>query len=188
MVLNGIYLEYNEAFLQQIKLLVRIKQIVILSATIVRLQHIQEIRQVKILFPDILLVKDSTVVSLYKLVESVEGRFYLRIRLDTLDVERHGIGECHLLGAGGRLVVLLPQGKQQGLDALSLLYVKYFVIGIERIERYRILIRIGEIDAVLTARLAVYHLAQALIGITGVNEYDMRTLLIILPCHMVCEE
>ena len=112
MVLNGIYLEYNEAFLQQIKLLVRIKQIVILSATIVRLQHIQEIRQVKILFPDILLVKDSTVVSLYKLVEGIEGRFYLRIRLDTLDVERHGIGECHLLGTGSRLVVLLPQGKQ----------------------------------------------------------------------------
>ena len=43
-----------------------------------------------------------------------------------------------------------PQGEYQGLDALFLLDVKYPVLDIGRVEGYRVLVGVGEINPVLS--------------------------------------
>ena len=56
--------------------LVGVQQVVVLTATIVRFKHVQEIVNVKILFPDVLLFKLSAVIIPDKLVERVEAGRY----------------------------------------------------------------------------------------------------------------
>ena len=62
MVFDIVQFKDNEAFMQQIQLLVGVQQVVVLTATIVRFKHVQEIVNVKILFPDVLLFKLSAVI------------------------------------------------------------------------------------------------------------------------------
>ena len=53
---------------------------------------------------------------------------------------------------------------------------------------YRLDGRTGEIHAVRAARLAPYHLAQSLIGVSRVHQHHVRALLPILPHEVVHEE
>lgn len=105
-----------------------------------------------------------------------------------LHVESHGVREGDLLGAGGRFGVLLPQRQEQCLDTLPFLDVEHLVVRVERVERYRRLVGIGEINPVLACGLAADHLAQPLIGVTRVDQHDVRPLLVVLPREVVREE
>ena len=181
MILYRINLEDDKACVQQVELLVRVQQVVVFATFIVRLQDVEKIGQVKILFPDLFLTEQCRVVGGEILVKAVERRNDTVVRLDTLDKERHGIGEGNFLRTGGRLVVLLPEGQQQGFDALPFLHIIHLVGGIEGIEADGTLIRIDEIDPVLALCLVAYHLAQALIAVSRVHQNDMGILLPILP-------
>ena len=188
MILNRINLEDNKPLVQQVQLLVGVEQVVILSSLVVRLQHIEESGKVEVFLPHFFLLQLGTVLRPDKLVERVERWLDGVVLPDTVDIEGNGIGECYLLRTGGWLVVLFPQREQQGFDALPFLDVEHLVFREERVERDRIFIRIGIIDAVLAVRLAVDHLAQALITVTRIHDDDMGALLVVLPHEMVHEK
>ena len=77
--------------MQQIQLLVGVQQVVVLTATIVRFKHVQEIVNVKILFPDVLLFKLSAVIIPDKLVERVEAGRYRMVFACQFDIGTHGV-------------------------------------------------------------------------------------------------
>ena len=91
-VFDVIQLKDNEAFMQQIQFLVGVQQVVVLTATIVRFKHVQEIVNVKILFPDVLLFKLSAVIILDKLVERVEAGRYRTVFAYQVDIGTYRIG------------------------------------------------------------------------------------------------
>ena len=91
MVFDVIQLKDNEAFMQQIQLLVGVQQVVVLTATIVRFKNVKEIVNVKILFPDVLLFKLPAVIKPDKLVERVEAGRYRTVFAYQFDIGTHGV-------------------------------------------------------------------------------------------------
>ena len=91
MVFDVIQLKDNESFMQQIQFLVGVQQVVVLTATIVRFKHVQEIVNVKILFPDVFLFKLSAVIIPDKLVERVEAGRYRTVFAYQFDIGTHGV-------------------------------------------------------------------------------------------------
>ena len=87
MILYGIDFEDDKAGVQQVELLVRVQQVVVFATFVVRLQHVEKIGQVKILFPDLFLTEQCRVVGGEILVKAVERRNETVVRLDTLDKE-----------------------------------------------------------------------------------------------------
>ena len=174
--------------MQQIQFLVGVQQVVVLTATIVRFKHVQEIVNVKILFPDVLLFKLSAVIIPDKLVERVEAGRYRPVSRDTFDIGTYRIGQRHFFRPLGGFIVPLPQGEYKGLDTLFLLYVEYPVLDIERVERYRVLVGVGEINPVLAVRAVVDKLGQPQVAVTRIDQQHVRTLLVILAHHVVGEE
>ncbi|CCY05087.1 predicted protein [Eggerthella sp. CAG:1427] len=188
MVFNRINLEDDEPLVQQVQLFVGIEQVVILSALVVRLQHIEESGKVEVFLPHFLFLQLGAVLRPDKFVERIERRLDALILPDTVDIEGDGIGECDLFRTGGRLVVFLPQREQQGLDALPFFDVEHLVFREEGVERDGIFIRIGIIDTVLAVCLAVDHFTQALIAVTRIHDDDVRALLVVLPHEVVHEK
>ena len=107
MVFDIIQFKDNEAFMQQIQFLVGVQQVVF-TATIVRFKHVQEIVNVKILFPDVLLFKLSAVIIPDKLVERVEAGCYRPVTRDTFDIGTYRIGQRHFFRPLGGFIVPLP--------------------------------------------------------------------------------
>ena len=188
MVFDVIQLKDNEAFMQQIQFLVGVQQVVVLTATIVRFKHVQEIVNVKILFPDVLLFKLSAVIIPDKLVERVETGRYRFIPRDTFDIGTYRIGQCYFFRPLGGFIVPLPQGEYKGFYTLFLLDVKYPVLDIERVERYRVLVGVGEINPVLAVRAVVDKLGQSQVAVTRIDQQHVRPLLVILAHHVVGKE
>ena len=174
--------------MQQIQFLVGVQQVVVFTATIVRFKHVQEIVNVKILFPDVLLFKLSAVIIPDKLVERVEAGCYRPVTRDTFDIGTYRIGQRHFFRPLGGFIVPLPQGEYKGLDTLFLFDVKYPVLDIERVERYRVLVGVGEINPVLAVRAVVDKLGQPQVTVTRIYQQHVRTLLVILAHHVVGEE
>ena len=96
MILYRINFEDDKACIQEVELLVRVQQVVVFATFVVRLQHVEKIGQVKILFPDLFLTEQCRVVGGEILVKAVERGNDSVVRLDALDKERHGIGEGNL--------------------------------------------------------------------------------------------
>ena len=188
MVFDVIQLKDNEAFMQQIQFLVGVQQVVVLTATIVRFKHVQKIVNVKILFPDVLLFKLLAVIIPDKLVERVKAGRYRTVFAYQFDIGTYRIGQRHFFRPFGGFIVPLPQGEYQGLDTLFLLDVKYPVLDIERVERYRVLVGVGEINPVLAVRAVVDKLGQPQVTVTRIDQQHVRTLLVILAHHVVGEE
>ena len=92
MVFDVVQLEDNEAFMQQIQLLVGVQQVVIFTATIVRFKHVQKVVDVKILFPDVLFGKPLSVIIPDKLVKRVEAGRYRPVARDTFNIGTYRIG------------------------------------------------------------------------------------------------
>ena len=188
MVFDVVQLKDNEAFMQQIQLLVGVQQIVILATLVIGFKHVQEVVYVKILFPDVLLFKLSAVIIPDKLVERVEAGRYRPVARDTFDIGTYRIGQRHFFRPLGGFIIPLPQGEYKGLDTLFLLYVEYPVLDIERVERYRVLVGVGEINPVLAVRAVVDKLGQPQVAVTRIYQQHVRALLVILAHHVVGEE
>ena len=174
--------------MQQIQLLVGVQQIVILATLVIWFKHVQEIVYVKILFPDVLLFKLSAVIIPDKLVKRVEAGRYRPVARDTFDIGTYRIGQCYFFRPLGGFIVPLPQGEYKGFYTFFLLDVKYPVLDIERVERYRVLVGVGEINPVLAVRALVDKLGQPQVTVTRIYQQHVRTLLVILAHHVVGEE
>ena len=107
------------------------------------------------------------------------------VGLDTFNIGTHGTAQFAALRLRHLVVLRFPERKKQGLDAVLLLHIEDVIIGVERVERYGLLFRVGEIHAVRSACLASDHAAQTLIGVSCVHQYHMRALLIILAHEVV---
>ena len=123
MVFDVVQLKDNEAFVQQIQFLVGVQQVVVLTATIVRFKHVQEIVYVKILFPDVLLFKLSAVIIPDKLVERVEVGRDAAVSLDTVDVRRYRTAQLTRFRFGDFVILAFPESQEQCLDAVLFLHV-----------------------------------------------------------------
>ena len=188
MVFDIVQLKDNEAFVQQVQFLVGVQQVVVFAATIVRFKHVQEAVNVKVLFPDVLPFQLSAVIIPHKLVERVEAGRYRFIFRDTFDVGAYRIGQRHFLRPFGGFIVPLPKGKDKRLDALFLLDVKHPVLDIERVERYRVLVGVREINPVLAVCAVVDKPGQPQVAVSRIYQQHVRTLLVILAYHVVGEE
>ena len=135
-----------------------------------------------------LLLQQPSVVRGEKLVEGVERGLDRIVRLELREVEVHGVRQSYLLRACRLLGFAFPERQQQGLDRLALLDVVDPVLDIERIEGDGLLLGIGEVDAVASPRRAVDQRAEPLVGVSRIDEQDMRPLFVILADHVVREE
>ena len=72
MILYRINFEDDKACIQEVELLVRVQQVVVFATFVVRLQDVEKIGQVKILFPDLFLMEQSRVVGGEILIKAVE--------------------------------------------------------------------------------------------------------------------
>ena len=144
--------------------------------------------KVGLLHLDVTLCQFLAVVVTHILVEGVERRHDATVGLDALNIGTHGTAQLAALRLCHLVVLRLPERQQQGLDAVLLLHVEDVIVGVERVERYGLLFRVGEIHAVRSACLASDHAAQALIGVSRVHQYHMCALLIILAHEVVHEE
>ena len=187
-VLDVVQLEDDEPLAEKVQLLVGVEQVVVLTALVIRLQHVQETPHVEVLLAGALGLQDFPVLVADELIERVEGWDDGPVRADLLQEEADRIGESNLLGACRRLVVPFPQREDERLDGLLLLYVEDPVLHIEGIEGYRVALLVGEIDAVLTVCAGVDKAAESLVGVTGVHQQHMRSLLVIMAHHVVGEE
>ena len=188
MVFDIVQLEDNKAFVQQVQFLVGVEQVVILAALVIGFKHVQEAVNVKVLFPDILPFKLSAVFVPDKLVERVEAGCYRPVARDTFDIGTYRIGQRHFFRPLRGFIVPLPKGEYKGLDTLFLLDVKYPVLDIERVERYRVLVGVGEINPVLAVRAVVDKLGQPQVTVTRIYQQHVRPLLVILTHHVVGKE
>ena len=91
MVLDGIYLENDEPLVQQVKLLVGVKQIVVLTTFVVRFQHVEKSVYIKIFLTDFLFFQHLAVFRSHKLIEGIEAWNDVAFLFQFTDVERHGI-------------------------------------------------------------------------------------------------
>ncbi len=188
--LNGIYLEDDEPLAEQVDVLRGVEQEVVASAPVILPhggEHVVDV-EVLLLHLDVTLCQFPAVVVAHILVEGVERGDDATVGSDALDIGTHGTAQFAAFRLRHLVVLRLPERQQQRLDAVLLLHVEHVIVGVERVEADRLLLRVGEIHAVRAARLAPYHLAQALIGVSRVHQYHMRALLVVLPHEVVHEE
>lgn len=108
-IFDLINFEDDKPLTEQVKLLVGVKQKIIFSTTVIRLQHVQEPRKVEILFPDFFLFQYPPVVRFHELVEGVERGNDAFILLDAPDIQGHRIGQSHFFRTCRRFIVLFPE-------------------------------------------------------------------------------
>ena len=84
------------------------------------------------------------------LIERVERRCDAPVLLEFQQVGVHRASQLRRLRLRGGFVLAFPQRQQQCLDTVLLLHVEHPVVRVERVERDGLLLRIGEVDAVLS--------------------------------------
>ena len=176
--------------MQQVDVLRRVEQEVVASAPVILPERGQQVVdvEVRLLHLDVAFLHLLAVHVPQVLVERVERRHDVTVLLDFQDIGIYRTSQFRRFRFRGGLVLAFPQRQQQCLDTVLLLHVKHPVVRVERVERDGLLLRVGEVDAVLPVRAAVYHLAQSLIGVSRIHQYHVRALFIILSDQMVHEE
>ena len=183
-----VQLEHDEPPVCQVQFPVGVQQEVVVATLVERLQHVQETVDVEILLAYLLFRYHPAVVTVHELVEAVEVRPCLPIPGNFTDIGVHRSRERHLFRTFRCLVLPFPQGQYQSLDALALFHIELSGIGVERVEGYRIVLLIRDVDAVPAACAVVDHPAQPLIAVARVHQQDMRSLLVIVAHQMVGEK
>ena len=189
-VLDGVDFKHDEAFAQQVNVLLRVQQEIIAAATVILAQRRQEVVDIEVVLSDldVTLLHLLTVHVTHVLVEGVEARHDGVVCLDHADVGRHSTAQLARFGLRDFLVFALPERQQQRHYRILLLHIEHIVIRIERVERNRMFLGVGVVDAVLSVRLTVDHGAQSRIRVSRVNQYDMGSLLVVLADDVVHEE
>ena len=150
MLLNFVNFEYHKTLAEQVELFVRVQQIVIFAAPVIRSQDIEKISEVEILLPIVLLFQYYPEIPLYEFVEGVEGRYRPPVLLYLFDIQVDRHGKSHLLGTGDDFRIPFSERHDQRFNGLLLLQVKDLVVSEKRIESYRMFFTIGIIHAILT--------------------------------------
>ena len=155
----------DEAFREQVDVLVRVQQEIISTTTIVLLQCCQEVVDIEVRerYLDVSLFHILAVHVPQILIESIKTGCNAVVSTYQLDIGVYGRTKFTCLGLSDMLISTFPEREQQRTDTLSLLYIEEVIIRIKRVEGYRTFIGIGEIHAVLTFGLAVDKFTQALI-------------------------
>ena len=176
--------------MQQVDVLRGVEQEVVPSALVILPKRGQEVVDVEVRLRhlDVAFLHFLAVHVPHVLVERVERRRDAPVLLDFQDVCVHRAAQFRRLRFRGRFVLAFPQGEQQRLDAVLLLHIKHPVVRVERVERDGLFLRVGEVDAVLSFGLAVYHLAQPLVGVARIDQHHVGSLFVILPDKVVHEE
>ena len=128
-VLDGINLEDDEPFAQQVDILRRVEQEVIASAPVILPhggEHVVDV-EVLLLHLDVTLRQFPAVVVAHVLVEGVERGDDAPVCPDALDVGTHGTSQFPAFGFRHLVVLRLPERQQQRLDAVLLLHVEHVV-------------------------------------------------------------
>ena len=188
--LYTVNLEDDEPLAEQVDVLRGVEQEVVASAPVILPhggEHIVDV-EVGLLHLYLTFRQFAAVVVAHILVEGVERGDDAPVSPDTLDIGVHRTAQFAALRLRHFVVLRLPERQQQCLDAVLLLHVEHVIIGVERVERNRFLLRVGEIHAVRPVCLAPDHLAQALIGVSRVHQHHVRTLLVVLPHEVVHEK
>lgn len=97
MIFNCINFEYHKPFIQQVQLLVRVEQKVILTTSIIRFQYIQKIGYIKFLVAYPFGIQYRPIVRIHKFVESIEGWYKVFIILYPVNKQGNSIGYCNFL-------------------------------------------------------------------------------------------
>ena len=180
----------DEAFGEQVNILVRVQQEIISTAFVVLLECRQEVVDIKVRerYLDVSLFHILAVHVPQILIEGIEAGNDGMIRPDKFDIGIDGRTEFACFGLGDMFISTFPEREQQRTDTFPFLHIEEIVIGIERIKGDRMCISIGEIDPVLTLGFVVDEFTQALIRVTRINQEDMCPLLVILAYHVVGKE
>ena len=185
--LYTVNLEDDEPLAEQVDVLRGVEQEVVASVPVILPhggEHIVDV-EVGLLHLYLTFRQFAAVVVAHILVEGVERGDDAPVSPDTLDVCVHRTAQFAALRLRHFVVLRLPERQQQCLDAVLFLHVEHVIIGVERVERNRFLLRVGEVHAVRPVCLAPDHLAQALIGVSRVHQHHVRTLLVVLPHEVV---
>ena len=83
------------------------------------------------------------------LVEGVERRRDAPVLLEFQDIGVHRASQLAVSVFVAVFVLAFPERQQQCLDTVLLLHVEHLVVRVERVERDGLLLRVGEVDAVL---------------------------------------
>ena len=90
--------EYDETLVKQIDLALRIEQVIVLAAFIVRFKHIQKVVYIEILLPHIFLPQDFSVILPDELIERIERRDDVPAASKRGKEHRHGIRQGDFFG------------------------------------------------------------------------------------------
>ena len=176
--------------MQQVDVLRGIEQEVVTSALVILPERGQEVVDVEVRLRhlDVAFLHLLAVHVPHVFVERVERRCDVLVLLDFQDVGVHRAAQFRRLRFRGGFVLAFPQGQQQRLDAVLLLHVEHPVVRVKRVERDGLVLCVGEVDAVLPLRFAVYHLTQALVGVARVHQHHVGALLKVLADEVVHEK
>ena len=128
-VLDGIDLEDDEPFAQQVDVLRRVEQEVVASAPVILPhggKHVVDV-EVLLLHLDVTLRQFPAVVVAHVLVEGVERGDDAPVCPDALDVGTHGTAQFSTFGFRHLVVLRLPERQQQRLYAVLLFHVEHVV-------------------------------------------------------------
>ncbi|EEO61245.1 hypothetical protein BSBG_02217 [Bacteroides sp. 9_1_42FAA] len=176
--------------MQQVDVFRGVEQEVIASAPVILPERGQEVVDIKVRLRhlDVAFLHFFAVHVPHIFVERVERRHDVLVLTEQEDIGVHRAAQLRRLSFRGGFVLAFPQGEQQRLDTVLLLHVEHPVVRVERVERDGLVLRVGEVDAVPALGLAMYHLAQPLVGVARVHQYHVGALLKVLADKVVHEE
>ena len=159
MILQLVDFKYHKTLVQQVELLVRVQQVIVLPAKIVGSQYVKKIGEVEILLPVVFLFQYLSEFPLHELIKSIERRNQLLVFFYPFDeqVDRHRKG--YFLGTANGIRIPFPKGHNQRFNGLFLLQVKDLVVGEKRIKGYRTFFTICIVNSVLPVCALVYQFA-----------------------------
>ena len=127
MILQLVDFKYHKTLVQQVELLIRVQQVIVLPAKIVGSQYVKKIGEVEILLPVVFLFQYLSEFPLHELIKSIERRNQLLVFFYPFDeqVDRHRKG--YFLGTANGIRIPFSKGHNQRFNGLFLLQVKDLV-------------------------------------------------------------
>ena len=128
------------------------------------------------------------VIGFHILIERIEAGSNRTVLSNQFDIGTNSVRQSHFFRPCGCFIVPFPQGQDKRFDTFLFLDVKYPILYIERIERYRVFSGIGKVNPIFPVRFPVYHFTQSQVTVSGINQQDVRILFVILAHHVIGEE
>ncbi|COZ59437.1 Uncharacterised protein [Mycobacterium tuberculosis] len=112
-------------------------------------------------------------------IEGIEAGKYISLGIQVPVISGYSIGQGDVFRPAERLVVLLPECKEQRFDALLLFSVKAVPhADVEGIELHGLIFRIGKI-------ISAQKVTKALVTVAHIYEYQVASLVVVGPHQVV---